>query len=294
MGEIMKKFLLGLLVSSASILMAEESINHHRHDRDHGSIKISSKGTVKHNGDYAVYNIKFNATCYTDREQAAANVVEQVTDFTTWLDERATGYDNASVDYTVDLINVYKDNNPYYYSPYSRSREEKPNPCYEKYTVNQTMKVKVSKSLNEDYIDSDLVQEFYSELYSYLYTFNYTLAEEGYSSVSTANIYNVEKGIFDSTLRDMRANAYALARENAVNDFLAVLGNDYTGSWYLHKADFTNARYARSTNYSFTDEAHVVGAPVSAPEFDSAPAVVKLDRLSFSVEGVFEFGFTHP
>lgn len=284
----MKMLALKLMLSVFAI--STITFAHH----DFGVVRIPGEAVIKHEGDYVVYDLYFSTECF-DKETDSINTVSQnVSGFVSWLKDRAYSYNDGIIDYSVNLINTYQDTNPYLGYYYDSYTEKTPNPCFQKYSTNQSISIRVEKYPDSAEINNDIVQGFYDELYAFLWPLNIYIENE-HKAKSLAKITNVSKGLFEETLEKMKEQAYSYAAQIATRRFLAVLGAGYTGRWFLNKADFTNEQYFRESTFNKSSyEVAPVPGGIAAPVFpEPVPAVIVLDQLTYSINGVFEFGFTH-
>lgn len=259
-----------------------------------GKVRLPGEATIKHEGDYVVYNLRFEAKCHTEEQVAITEVSNDVLSFVSWLDNRTLDFNNGSIEYWAALISTVRDDNPYIYDYDADENERIENPCYLKFSTSQAITVRVTRADSIPSITKTLVQSFYDEIYQFLWPFNHRAATES-NAWTSAKITYVNKGVHDETLENMKELAYAKAANVATARFLAVLGKLYSGQWFFYGADFTNERYVSSRHLEL--DAPVAapvsgGVPIPVPPPVATPTVINLEPLQYSVDGVFEFGFT--
>lgn len=261
---------------------------------EYGKVRLPGEATIKHDGDYIIYDLKFDSTCYTEEQDSITGVSNSVFSFVAWLDSRAANYSNGSIDYWVNLISTVRDENPYISSYYYSDEDDRiANPCYQKYSTAQTISIQVNRAADSPSVTNDMVQGLYNEIYQYLWPLNHG-AETESNAWSSAKITRVHKGVHEETLEWMKEQAYGYATHLATARFLAVLGKNYGGQWFLNGADFTDERYVDSRSHEIADAITlpIAGAPIPPAIPAAPPAIINLEPLKYSVEGVFEFGFT--
>jgi len=260
---------------------------------DFGKVRLPGEATVKHDGDYVVYELQFESTCYTDEQQSITEVANNVASFVSWLENIVLDFSDGQVDYWANLISTGRDNNPYIYGNY-RNDNPVDNPCYQKFSTTQSLSVRVTKADDVAAVTKALVQDFYNNIYQFLWPLNQISTTEP-NAFTSAKISRVHKGIQDETLERMKEQAHATAAKVATARFLAVLGKAYSGQWFLSGADFTNERYvsSRHAELAAAEMGNEAAFATPAPSAPTAPAtVINLEPLQYSIDGVFEFGFT--
>lgn len=277
----------------STTLLISTSVQSH----NYGKIRVPSSGKVSHNGDYAVYDLNFTSSCYMQESDSISRVSSHVLAMVNWLDRKASSFDNGHLEYTVGLIHSYSDENRYLDSgvypvyPGEPITERDENPCYRTHSTYQNVSIKLTRAADVHMLDSNTIQEFYNEIYAFLWPLNLTENTETHAYAS-AKVTNVNKGVFEGTLESMREAAYAKATQNATRSFLSILGADYHGTWFLNGADFTNYQvFANSSAHM--DEAMILPAPVHGGAPDPIPTIIKLDPLSYSVDGTYEFSYSY-
>lgn len=260
---------------------------------DFGRVRLPGDATVKHDGDYVVYSINFDSSCYTEEQDAITEVSNGVAGFASWLDNLILDFNSGTVEYWADLQTTSRDSNRYVYHYYGDDNRIE-NPCYEKYSTHQSLSVRVTKLDDVVAISRGVVQGIYDQLFRFLWPYNHRGIEA--HSWASAKVTGVEKGVNDETLERMKERAYANARSVATARFLATLGGDYVGQWYFANADFTDERYISYRHKSLASDAAIMppaAGPVGPiPEPPISQTVINLEPLEYSVDGVFEFGFS--
>lgn len=282
MRNVVTKLFVALSLLTASTVTAE-----------YGKVRLPGEATIKHDGDYVVYNLSFTSNCQTEEETSITEVSNNAALFADWLDERALTYSNGTIEYWADIASTYRDESPYIYNYYYSEGEEKiPNPCYEKFSTSQSLTIRVNKASDLPGVTKEIVQGFYEEIYQYLWPLNRRVSTD--ISWTSARVTNVNKGINDDTRKRMKEEAYAAAANVATARFLSVLGKNFEGQWFFEGADFTGARYTDSSDYAVVTPIPVpVAGPVMEPALPKAPdTVISLQPLYYSVDGTFEFRFT--
>lgn len=279
MSILARSLVVALSISAASAMTEE-----------YGKVRLPGEAIIKHDGDYIVYDIEFNSQCYTKEEDSIREVSDDVFGFAAWLDDKALNFTGGRVEYFVDLIETMKDRQPYM-AYYGIDRvEEIKNPCYQKYSTEQSVTIRVNRATDMLSVTNAMVQDFYEEIYQYLWPLNHRVEAES-NAWSSAKITDVSKGIYEETLVRMKEQAYAYAAGVATKRFLAILGGHYSGKWFFHGADFTDERHV-SKSYYAAEMGMAPLPPSFAPIPVVPPAVINLEQLTYFVEGEFEFGFT--
>lgn len=272
----MRKFLLPMLLLSTSLL-ATGALDH---NDDHlGSASHSGTGKVNHDGDFIEFTINFDAACYAARESSWDYVSQNISSFLQWLDEEryATGED---LSYSVEPINLWRNDNIY-----------GSDPCNGTYYATQSVKLTYNKAVGAASLYADAIQDFYSRLQSAVWPLSHIEVGDVPARVTT-NIINIEKGLYEETADNLRIAAKAKAQDKATQDFLAFLGADYQGVWYLQSVDFRERDY--SLNYRTSVEAYpapAVPGGVGGGGGLPAPALLKLKPITISLTGDFHFVF---
>jgi len=246
-------------------------------NNDVGNAIYGGSAKVYHEGDFVTYQLKFKSSCYSDQTAAWNSINNDVGVFKEWIDNQIDRTESGNIDYNIALISTWQGTRQYY-----GGGEE--DPCLNKYYASQDIQITQTKPAETDFIDPELVKGFYNELHSILWPLN-DLEESDVNARSAAKVDAVKKGIFSSTVDQMRRAAQAQAREQATQDFLSFLGADYDGHWHLHQINFTSERYRSDNESSIPTD----GAPARGGI--PAPAQIKLRPLSFSVVGNFLFHF---
>ena len=114
---------------------------------EYGKVRLPGDATIKHDGDYIVYDLKFESNCYTDEQESISEVSNNVVGFVAWLNDKAHNFNDGSIEQWVNLISTSRDGNPFLFYYYDSDPEERvANPCYEKYSTTQSISVRVIKS----------------------------------------------------------------------------------------------------------------------------------------------------
>lgn len=259
-----------------------------------GKVRLPGEATIKHEGDYVVYDLTFASNCYAEEQDSIAEVSNNVSTLASWLDNKTLNFSNGTIEYWADLISTTRDSNPYITDYYrSESEDRIANPCYQKYSTTQSVSIRVSRAGDAQWVSRAMVQDFYDALYQYLWPLNRSATSES-GPWASAKITHVHKGVYDETLKQMKEQAYASATHVAQARFLAVLGKSYGGQWFFYSADFSNER-SYSKSHRELDSAILppsAAAPPLPPAFVVPPAVINLEPLEYSIDGVFEFWFT--
>jgi hypothetical protein len=259
----MKKLVILVLLLATSIFATSERL---------GSAYHTGTGKIHHDGDFIEFSLSFDASCFADRTTAWNYVTGNVSTFLNWLDEQEL--DGEILDYTIDPISIYG-NGPYI-----------PDPCSGTFNAQQWVKVSLTKAEGAIALHNVSIQNFYGELQQAIWPLN--LSEENeYPSRVTTTVNSIEKGIFEDTADSLRIAAKAKAREKATTDFLAFLGEDYLGGWYLQTVDFREG----SPNYYRTSVDAIPAPALGAGDAAPTEALLKLTPLSITITGVFHFVF---
>ncbi len=241
-----------------------------------GTAYHRNTGTVQHDGDFVDFYLSFDASCYADRGSAYNHVAENVNSFLSWINLEREASIFGALEYDADPINIWRRDTNYYDI----------DACNGKFYASQAIKLTLHKAAGVNALQSDFIQSFYSELQETIWNLNHIESGDVPSVVST-NISSIEKGIYEETADYLRTSAKAIAQAKATNDFLAFLGPNYWGAWYLQTVDFRETDYSNLKvavdNYAVPGEIGGSGAPV--------PAILKLKPLSVSLTGNFVFIF---
>lgn len=254
----------------------------HGYEWPEGNAYHSGTGKVLHDGDFIEFSLNFEASCYDTRTAALNQVVNNVATFTDWLNSEKANYESEAITHEADPINVWRKGNNHY-----------DNECAGKYFASQSLVLTLNKANEASALHADLIQDFYQELQLVVWPLNLANNEPEQARISTT-ISDVQKGVYESTADDLRIAAKAKARNKATNDFLAFLGPDYQGTWWLHSADFREQSYSGLLKTSVERYADSAVAPLLPGSGEPPiPASLKLKPLSLSVTGNFHFIYTY-
>lgn len=260
------------------ILLISSSLSAYTPREHEGNVYQTGTGDVYHDGDYIQFSINFEAACFADRLGAKNSIVQNVASFEDWLKQEKITHDGGAIIYEIDPLNEwYKEGNGY-----------SPSPCDGTYYANQNLTVTLNKSDADVSLINNSVQSFYSELQQKTWPLNYSL-DDTKARVATS-ITNIVKGVYEATADQLRIAAKAKARAKAEGDFLAFLGPNFQGTWYLRSADF------RENNYGYALKVGVESAnPPLPPSLGDTPipARLKLKPLHVSATGNFHYVYTY-
>lgn len=260
----LKMSFFGLLIASTMALA------HHNHEVS--AIHVA-QGNVEHPGDAADFLLRFEASCHTDASTARRDVIAQVARMGVWLNEAKAQNINSVMDWSIDLISVWQ-------QPYLTYDN---NNCAGKYSAQQDIKISLKKMADKYSLDSSEIKSFFEELQRQLAL----LDSIGNNSdgMCSSKIISVEKSVLEETAILLRIAAKAQARETAKREFLAGLGPDYRGYWYIYSEDFSENHYGRMERAALSsfEGGNQPGGP--------AMSEIKLPSVSLSVQGSFHFHF---
>jgi hypothetical protein len=247
-------------------------------DSESASVHTAS-GKATHDGDYVNFDIYFEASCYNQQHLASGAINENVKQFSNWLDEVNENYDSGRLSYNIELINTWRQEDNYYGPHHPQDVD-----CLGRYSASQYVKITLTKPIDASSLSTNLVQDFYNQIQLALTSYWYNSVDYGSSATAIAKVIDVEKGLFDDTVDLLRRKAKYLAQSKATKDFLSLLGDSYSGMWYLDRADFSDRQYS----YELTEHAVL---PKNMDGSNFVPAQLKLRPLSITAVGTFVFRF---
>lgn len=270
----MKQVLISMLFLSASLLA--NAPLHHDGARL-GDAYHNGSGKVFHDGDFIEFGLAFTADCYADQAHAWDNVARNASTFLEWLDAELNN-NGENIEWNVEPLNVWHESN------YYGNNEDA---CDNTFKASQEIKVFLKKAEGTKTLHGDAIQAFYARLQTAIWPLNHVDVGHELSHVIT-KIESIEKGIYEETADDLRIAAKIKAQAKATKDFLAFLGADYKGTWWLQSVDFREGNHASYYKESL-DVVAAPGAIGGGPVFQ--PAQLKLKPLSLLVSGNFHFVF---
>jgi hypothetical protein len=248
------------------------------HPEDIGTATYDNIARVEHDGDFIEFSLELSSRCYQGPQEARNRVVQNVDIITQWLTETSAN-DDAILDYSVDLISVGR----YFDRGYPTDDGWH---CPGHYFAQQSIKITLHKVDGALSLDEDVILNFFNGLQIATGQLNYNEAE---NSGAEAKIVSIYKGISEETGEILRLAAKEKAKQKATRDFLAFLGSDYSGYWYLHSIrinDVDHGQYYMPVPFG----GQIGNAPIFGP---GGPilSTIKLDPVVISVTGTFVFHF---
>ena len=257
-----------------SLLLASFATHAHLEDRV-GIATYRGQTNVTHDGDFIDFTLEFRAECYDEGALARNRVIGNLAAFTDWLTSARASY-VADIDYSVDLINVWRNS--------SYGAEE---PCSGNYSARQEVRIKLKRIESEQALDSDLINKVFNELQIMLGSLNHT-DDDNVQWYSESKITSISKGVFEDTAEQLYRAAKAKAERKVTRDFQAFLGADYQGWWHLHSVELSDLDYGQTyIPLSF-------GGPIGnlpMPSDEENLSTIKLAPIKVSVDGIFVFHF---
>lgn len=257
-----------LLLSSA--LMASQPRGHE------GNIYQTGTGTITHDGDFMDFTLNFESACFDDQIEASNRVIANVATIQTWLSTDKTMHRGGNISFSLQPISTWRKEANGYGEDH----------CAGTYYASQTLVISVFKVNCNHGLNDDAVQEFYGQLQQKIWPFMYT--HDDNKAYTSATITTIEKGLLEATADGMRVAAKAKAYSKAESDFLAFLGSNFQGTWFLHSADFREPGHTASLKIEI-DSHNGAGAYGDTP----IPATLKLKPVSISATGNFHFVYNH-
>jgi hypothetical protein len=235
----------------------------------------SSRAKVKHDGDFIEFFLQSSSVCQEKVQEARSLVIGNTDALAQWVNEMRAGY---NLDYSVELIDVGRHTDGYNYGINSYG-------CPGMYFASQQVKITLNKNESDQALKEDLINNFFNELQTSTGKLNSD--HLSYEYPTETKILLVQKGIFEKTAELLQLAAKEKAKQKATRDFLAFLGPDYVGSWYL-----------QSVEMSDHDDQFLSMAPSGGqygnkalPEGEAVLSTIKLEPITVSVAGSFRFYF---
>lgn len=252
------------------------------HHDDVGTATYKNVARVQHDGDFIEFSLALTSNCYQDPQIARGHVVGNVDVITEWINNHSANYE-ASLDYSIKLINVGRSSGP----DYPHYPGQPAFFCPGLYFAQQEINIRLNKFNGEESLSDDVILSFFNDLQIITGPLNYIDTQTN-SGVET-KIISINKGIFDDTAEILRLRAKEKAKQKATRDFLAFLGPDYRGSWHLHSIEINDLDYG-SHFIAVPFGGQIGNTPIFGPE---APilSTIKLEPLVISVDGIFVFYF---
>jgi hypothetical protein len=266
-GSMLKIAFLSMLLASTAGLA--DSWENYIGNAYHGG-----EGKVYHDGDFVEFGLEFESKCFDNHTDSWNHVTTNVNAVLSWLDQERISLSSGILDHQVETINSWRRDNENYATN---------NDCAGKYFTSQSVKIKLHKADGSS-LSNDYIQAFHEQLESLVWSLNRNHNNNALAQVNT-KVNNIQKGIYDETADQIRRDAKALALKKATEDFKYFLGAEYRGRWYLQSVDF------REGNDFSNNRLYVSAAIPPVYELGSThvPSVLKLEPLSFSVNGTFHF-----
>lgn len=256
------------IMLASSALFADQSIMAVGDHYDTGEAYHVGLTKVTHDGDYVEFLVSFGASCYANQDDALNNITANVTSFVAWLNEERVARNEGVISHYSYPINVWQLDN----SIYDASG------CGGTYQGTQTIKIIVNRPAYAAALETGLIQDFYNELHGVIAPYNTKTHDALF--YNSAQIISVQKGLYEDTVDNLRIAAKIRAQERATKDFLATLGDDYNGQWYLIGADYREQHNAPYLG---------IGAGAAALPYPIPTAYLDLGPIELNVSGSFHF-----